>query len=443
MKTESIITRFAPSPTGNLHLGGARTALFNYLFTAKQNGRIILRIDDTDNERSRPEYEESIKSGLAWLGLSFDQEIKQSERTDIYRRYLKQLLAGGQAYVSTDEGGREPVIRFKNPNRLIRFTDLIRGNIEFDTSDLGDFVIAKDENRPLYHLASVIDDRELGITHIIRGEDHISNTPRQILITEALAVADEIKPTVAYAHIPLILAPDRSKLSKRHGAVDLRQYREQGYLPEAMINFLASLGWSAQAGKEGTNQEIFTLTELTKLFSLDGIQKSGAVFNQDKLDWFNREQIKRLPADELFTQIKNQLPENIFTRPTYSDERLRQIIPLITERITVFNDIRRLAEEGEYDFYFSPPGLAKEMLGPAKYLAQTKEIIDQIDKDDFTAEVIKDKLWDFATANGRGEVLWPLRVALTGREKSPDPFTVAAIIGKEETLSRISYALTL
>ncbi|MEK7506432.1 MAG: glutamate--tRNA ligase, partial [Patescibacteria group bacterium] len=211
-----VITRFAPSPTGNLHVGSARTALFNYLFTKKHGGTFLLRIEDTDKERSKKEFEDDILHGLSWLGISYDGEIvRQSERTVLYKTYLERIVASGAAYEAEENKDKTgKVIRFKNPNKTVAFHDLIRGDISFDTAELGDFVVAKDKETPLYHLAVVVDDHEMGITHVIRGEDHISNTPRQILIQEAIGAKRPL-----YAHIPLILAPDRSKLSKRHGAV--------------------------------------------------------------------------------------------------------------------------------------------------------------------------------------------------------------------------------
>ena len=265
----------APSPTGNFHVGSARTALFNFLFARKNNGKFILRIEDTDKERSKKEFEDDIFESLEWLGLKHDELYRQSERGEVYKSYIEKMLDEGSVYESDDK-----VIRFKNPNKKIKFNDLIRGEIEFDTTELEDFVIAKSVNEPLYHLAVVIDDFESGITHVIRGEDHISNTARQILIQEAIGA-----PRPIYAHLPLILAPDRSKLSKRkHGeSVSLDYYRNKGYSPAAIINYLALLGWNP-----GTEQEIFTLEELIKVFDLSRVHKGGAIFDEKKLAWVNR-----------------------------------------------------------------------------------------------------------------------------------------------------------
>ncbi|HRZ30202.1 MAG TPA: glutamate--tRNA ligase family protein, partial [Candidatus Paceibacterota bacterium] len=282
--TKEIITRFAPSPTGNFHIGGARTALFIYLFTKQNNGKYILRIEDTDKERSKSEYEEDILDSLKWLDLEHDELIRQSENIDYHRDCLKKLIENNKAYISQEEvkkeGDREEVIRFRNPNKKVTFIDLIHGEIVFDTTDLGDFIIAKDLDTPIFHLANVADDIKSGVTHIIRGEEHISNTPRQILIFEALGA-----PTIpTYAHIPLILDSDRAKLSKRkHGAyVWISEYRKKGYLPEALNNYLALLGWSPQAtnnNEQGTDDEILFREELLKRFDIKKVQRKGAIFD--------------------------------------------------------------------------------------------------------------------------------------------------------------------
>ncbi|MBI2065767.1 MAG: glutamate--tRNA ligase [Candidatus Zambryskibacteria bacterium] len=283
-KAKNVVVRMAPSPTGNLHIGTARTALFNYLFAKQNSGKFILRIDDTDKERSTKEFEKNILDGLSWLGLNYDELFRQSERTDIYLKYLKHIVENGSAYVSKEEvkeeGWRLEVIRLKNPNKKVIFDDMIRGQIEFDTTELGDFVVAKGLEEPLYHLTSVVDDIEMKVTHVIRGEDGISNTPRQILIQEAIGA---LRPV--YAHLPLILGSDRSKLSKRkHGEmVWIDTYKNRGVLPQAMINYLALLGWNP-----GTDQEIFTLDELIDIFDLSRVHKGGAMFDERKLAWVNK-----------------------------------------------------------------------------------------------------------------------------------------------------------
>src|SRR5690606_16076005 len=248
----------APSPTGKLHIGGVRTALFNYLFARQNGGKFILRIEDTDKERSKKEYEADILETFDWLTLEYDEFYRQSERTEIYEEQIKKLIDSGHAYISeenaNESGKRSSVIRFKNPNKEIIFNDLILGDIKINTTDLGDFVIAKDLNTPLYHLTVVVDDALMEISHVIRGQEHISNTPRQILILEALEFERPI-----YAHIPLILAPDKTKLSKRHGALAALEYRELGYFKEAILNFMALIGWNP-----GDEREIFSKEDLIK-----------------------------------------------------------------------------------------------------------------------------------------------------------------------------------
>ncbi|KKT38587.1 MAG: Glutamate-tRNA ligase [Parcubacteria group bacterium GW2011_GWA1_44_13] len=247
-----VITRFAPSPTGVLHIGSVRTALYSWLYARQNNGKFILRIEDTDKERSKKEFEDNIIDGLNWLGLKHDEFFRQSDRSVFYKERIIELIAKGAVYVSKEEpkepGERAEVIRFKNPNKVVTFRDEVRGDISFDTTELGDFVIAKDFDTPLYHFAVVVDDFDMGVTHIIRGDDAISNTPRQILIQEALGA-----PRPVYTHLPMILAPDKSKLSKRHGALAVTEYREEGYLPEAIINFVALMGWNP-----GNDQELLS-----------------------------------------------------------------------------------------------------------------------------------------------------------------------------------------
>lgn len=433
----NIVTRMAPSPTGVLHVGTLRTTLFNYLYARKHGGKFILRIEDTDKERSTKEFEKNILDGIEWAGLNYDELYRQSERTEIYKKYVKELLESGSAYVSEEkEGANKTVIRFRNPNQDIAFKDEVRGEVKFNTSDLGDFVIAKDEETPLYHLAVVIDDHEMGVTHVLRGEDHISNTPRQILIQRAIGAKE---PT--YAHFPLILASDRSKLSKRHGAVSVDDYKEMGYLPEALINFLALIGWNP-----GTEQEVFDLKDLVKNFSLNQVQKGGGIFNIEKLDWLNREHLRKLPEDKIITMFNNALTDEIKNLPNYNDEQLKKVVPILFDYIHKAGDLTQMAERGEVSYFFDNPKLSLTTLQGKKeipldqikkHLKKIYELLEIIDEKNFTAQVIKENVWDYASEEGRGEVLWPMRVALSGLEKSPDPFVISEVLGKEETLKRL------
>lgn len=441
MKPNAVITRFPPSPTGYFHIGSARTALFNYLFAKHAGGKIFLRFEDTDTERSKKEFEDDILSGLDWLGLALDRGafLRQSERTGVYRTHLTGLIEQGVAY-EAEESTVSPgmkVVRFRNPKKTVTFHDVIRGDVSFDTAELGDFIIARTHDLPLYHLAVVVDDAETGVTHIIRGEDHISNTQRQILLIEAFGFA---RPQ--YAHIPLILAPDKAKLSKRHGAVSIHEYRAQGFIPEALINYLALLGWNpglpAQAG--GKERELYTLEELVGEFSLERVHKSGAVFDIEKLTWFNHEYLRRLPDAE----FKKRLEE--FAHITI-DGRL---VPLLKERSRTLKEAADALAAGEYRFLTVSVFPDKELLLKAaqadadavkKHLKKVGELLAPLADGEFGAAAVRDAVFPYATQQGRAAVLWPLRVALSGAEKSPDPFTLAALLGKNTTLSRIGDAL--
>lgn len=438
-----VVTRFPPSPTGHFHIGSARTALFNYLFAMHEKGVMHLRFEDTDKERSREEYERDILAGLEWLGISYVPPVfHQSERTEIYKKHLSVLIEKGAAYEgeASEKDPAKKIIRFRNPNVDITFADAIRGDVTFHTGELEDFVIARNADEPLYHLAVVIDDHEFGITHIIRGEDHISNTARQILIAEALGF-----PRPVYAHIPLILAPDRSKLSKRHGAVSINEFRDAGYLPEAFVNYLALLGWHP-----GTDQELFSREELVERFSLDQIQKSGAIFDETKLKWFNREHILKLPSESFLAEAQRFLsPETM--RALSKKKMLEKLVPVMRERISTFGELRALDATGEFSFYADAPILKKEGLlwkeeSPEKahaHLARLKAFFELIPAKEWHDKAVKDAVWPYAEKEGKGSVLWPFRYALSGREKSPDAFTIAGIIGKDETEKRIERALEL
>ena len=423
---KSVITRFAPSPTGLFHIGSARTALFNYLYARKHNGKFILRVEDTDKTRSEKQYEDDITNGLKWLGLEWDEFHRQSERTEVYKKYLQKLLDEGKAYLD----GK--AIRFKNPNKKVVFKDLIRGEISTQTDDVGDFVIAKDLDTPLFHFTVVADDYEMGVTHIIRGEDHIPNTPRHILLQEALGFN-----VPNYAHLPLILAPDKSKLSKRHGAVSVSEYKNMGYLPEAITNFIAFIGWNP-----GDEREIFSKEELVKEFSLERIQKSAGIFNMERLDWYNREFLKKIPLKDLEINVAEELK-------TEDKVFVKKITPIIAGRINKISDIGEL-KMGELAFLFEEPEYVKEMLlwkkepdfnKTKKHLEEVVKLLSALNENDFNQDKIKKAVWDYAEKEGRGNVLWPMRVALTGLDKSPDPFAVAEVLGKEKTIQRLKYAV--
>lgn len=435
------VTRFAPSPTGLFHAGSYRTALFAYIFARQNKGKFILRIEDTDKERSRKEYEDNIMESLAWLGLSYDEFYRQSERTGLYTKYVQKLIDTGHAYVSKETpkepGDREEVIRFKNPNKKVSFDDLIRGHITFDTTELGDFVIAKSMDEPVFHLVNVVDDIEMGMTHIIRGEDHISNTPRQILIYEALGASVPM-----FAHIPLLLAPDRSKLSKRHGALSITEYRSQGYLPSALVNYMALLGWHPADEKE-----IMSLDDIIDKFSLDRVQKSGAIFDVDKLKWFNKQYISGLSDEQFSDYAVVFLPEWL----SIGSPDWKRMLPTIKEKVTTLADISALlSREGELGFIRGMAPIQAERLLwkkepdrrlAAQHVTKVIEFVSSIPEGSFNTESVRTAVWNYAEAKGKGNVLWPMRMALTGQDKSPDPFTCAHILGRKEALKRLEEAL--
>jgi glutamyl-tRNA synthetase len=428
-----------------LHLGTARSALFNYLYAKKYGGLFHIRIEDTDRARSTLEFEQDILASLAWLGLSADSTVRQSDQLSVHIEAIERLITTDKAYLSKEPAKDNPkqeveVVRLRNPGTQVTFHDEVRGSISFHTKELGDFVIARRRDEPLYNLAVVVDDASMGITHVIRGEDHISNTPRQILIQEALGYD---RPT--YAHLPLILAPDRSKMSKRKGAVSVDAYRREGYLPEALNNYLALLGWNP-----GTNQEVFTMAELIQVFSLDNIHKGGAVFDIEKLKWLNKTHRSNLPAQE---------QENLFLQALDEHSELRDILvrcPLaledILERYSTSGDFLKAVEEGVFTFYTKVPTILAENLVFKKDIApdllpqrlhKVCDLLDPIQEDHFTALKVKDAVWEYANQEGRGVVLWPLRYALTGLDRSPDPFLVAEALGKKETLARINTAINV
>jgi glutamyl-tRNA synthetase len=439
----SVKVRFPPSPTGYCHVGTARMAILNYLFAKKHGGTIYFRSEDTDKERSRREYEDDIKEQLRWLGLSWDDFSRSTELVGRHTAAMQKLVDEDKAYLSEEESKKEAgkkvqVVRLRNSGKVVTFNDVIRGEITIDTTDLGDFVIGRSIDDPLYNFAVVVDDASQGITHVIRGEDHISNTPRQILIQEALGY-----PRPVYAHYPLHLGSDRSKLSKRTGDVAVRSYREKGYLSEAVLNYIAVLGWTPPSGKE-----MLSLDEMIAEFELEDLHKSGAVFDMEKLRWYNREYLLKKPEAEFAAYVLPVLEKGIGGRGLPWDARVgTQLVPILKERISVAEDITEQAAAGEWDYFFADPSPEVSRLPDRKsdastatqHLSHIRQVLAGIEP--FTVESIKDSLWAYATEQGRGAVLWPLRYCLTAKDKSPDPFTVAAIIGKDATLRRIDAAL--
>lgn len=444
----NVVTRIAPSPTGYLHFGLARTALFSYLYAKTNGGEFVLRIEDTDSARNKPEYELDILEQLGWLGLTYDRSYRQSEHVNRHRELLHELITKDVAYVSKepakDDASRTvEVVRLRNAGERITFTDLVRGEITFDTTELKDFVIARSIDEPLFHFAVVIDDHDESVTHVIRGDDHISNTPRQILIQRALGFE-----TPAYAHLPLILMPDKSKMSKRKHETSLKHYREMGILPQAILNYLALLGWTPPSGKE-----IFSLEEMVVEFDLKDLHKSGAIFDIEKLRWFNREYLLVMRPDDFESVAIDRLRSALTSKNISWDEGAAlKLVPLIRERISVWQDIDTLVGEGEFDFFFSDPKPTPAQIpqkntnsaDASSNLVKVVELLEKVPDTNFSdPEKVKEAIWPYAEEKGRGNVLWPLRYSLSGRAKSPDPFFISSIIGKEACLRRLRSAVEL
>lgn len=438
-----VRVRLAPSPTGNLHVGTARTALFNELFARRAPGTFIIRSEDTDQARSSRAFEENILEGLRWLGITWDEgpdiggkhgPYRQSERTTLYQRALKQLLAQDLAYI--DENANK-VIRLRVAPQAITFTDRVRGSVTTHSDSWGgDFVIARSITDPLFHLAVVVDDAAQHITHVIRGEDHVSNTARQILIQRALGL-----PTPEYAHLPLLLDEQRKKLSKRSGETSLLAYRDLGYLPEAMVNYLALLGWNPK-----NNQEFFTHEELVAAFTLDDIQKSGAVFSLTKLNAVNKHYLRQLSPEQLLQQVRPFLEEQGIEK---GDSAYWQgAVATEQERVATLKELAEAVQlfapswPGEYaaDTLIWKKSTKEATLN---LVQQLHEYLTKLPADDFTTQKLEQTLLTWIDDNqlGRGDTLWPLRVALTGKEHSPGPFEVAAVLGKTEALRRLASAL--
>ncbi|PIT98049.1 MAG: glutamate--tRNA ligase [Candidatus Andersenbacteria bacterium CG10_big_fil_rev_8_21_14_0_10_54_11] len=437
-------TRIAPSPTGNLHVGTARAALYNELFARQQGGAFIVRIEDTDQERSGAAYEANILEGLRWLGLIWDEgpdvgggagPYRQSERQEGYRQAIHQLLESGAAY-RVEDG---QAIKLRVPDQEVVFTDLIRGEVRTPSSSWGgDFVIARNEKSPVFHLAVVVDDAAQRISHVIRGEDHISNTARHILLQQALGM-----PSPKYAHLPLLLDEQRRKLSKRAGDVDLLAYRERGFLPAAMLNYLALLGWNSK-----TDREIFTHEELITAFRLTDVQKGGAIFSEQKLVSINKDYLRRLSPEELLKHAKPfleaagiQVTDRSYWAAALATEQERVgTLAELPEAVAFF--IR------DWQPKFEAPLLVwkkSDAVASAKRLDAVTAYLSDRSAAAFTVQTLEHDLlaWIDDQGLGRGDTLWPMRVALTGREHSPGPFAVAAVLGKDETLRRLRAARQL
>jgi len=463
---EKIVVRFAPSPTGFLHIGGARTALFNYLFARHHSGMFRLRIEDTDKNRSRQEFTDQILSAMAWLGLKPDGEIIfQSERTEYYRDAVEKLLATGKAYrcfctreeiearrgtdpgwkydrkcasLSEDEineninAGKSFVVRLKIPETVVQFKDMVRGDMRFDSKEFEDFIIVRSDGSPIYHLTVVADDYDMGITHVIRGDDHLSNTPKQIFLYRALGI-----PAPEFAHIPLILGPDKKRLSKRHGATSVEEYRRMGFLPEALTNFIALLGWNP-----GDDREIMGMEELVREFSIERISGNAAVFDFEKALWLNSRYIAALPDNELvdiFIELYRnkgvniEMSERIIRIANLLRPRVKTTVELWDAGVFFFKQPQAYDEKGVRK-HFSPENTVKILEADADLIQSCEPFIEK---------ELETRLRAMAEREGEkaARFIHPLRLALTGSTASPGIFETIVLIGRDECVRRIENAV--
>lgn len=475
---EKVVTRFAPSPTGFMHVGGVRTALFAYLFARKHKGAFILRIEDTDRVRHVEGAVEHIMETLRWAGISWDYgpdknnpfgSAIQSERLPMYRAYAEKLVKKGLAYPDpyTPEeveefreqakrehrpflfrdhrpkqfepwDGTKP-LRLKTPTiKRMEWHDEVRGDLEAGEEMLDDFILIKADGYPTYNMAHIIDDAEMGVTHIMRADEFIASTPRFLSLYEAM----DITPPKFVTLPPILRADKKKKMGKRDGAQDVLEYRTQGYMPEAVVNFLALTGWNP-----GTDQEIFTIDELVNAFDIGGIQTGGALLNEDKLLWMNREHLLRMDKDDFAAFARSFVPERITKLPQWNEGRFAKLIPTLRERVSTGGEITECFEQGEYDYVFAPIMLDPAMVQWKKdtsardalpRLRYTAEVLSALDEEN-DRETIERALMPYAEQVGKGEVLWPLRVALSGRERSPDPFTLIHVLGTAESYRRVLY----
>lgn len=414
-----ITTRIAPSPTGLAHIGTAYTALFNFAFSKKQNGKFLLRIEDTDQKRNVKDGEKAIFEGLKWLGLNWDGEpVIESERLDIYKKYVQKLLSEDKAY--KEDGG----VMLKVPNKDTSWNDLVRGEITFPKDQIKNFAIQKKDGFPTYNFAVVVDDHEMGITHVIRAEDHISNTPRQIAAYNALGLK-----VPEFAHIPLLRNKDKSKISKRKNPISISWYKKEGYLPEALVNFLCLLGWSHPEAKEK-----FSLQEFIENFSLDRVQKTGPVFNIEKLDWLNKQYIQELNNSEFAKLVK---PLSSFKDHPKFDEIIKETGNLVKPRISTLKEFDQLA-----GFYFGKPKPEQSLYtqNSQSHLNSSLKALESVNN--WSLENINEALLQSVKQNNfhTGKFFMDLRIAIAGKKVTPPINESIAILGKEETIKRIKTA---
>jgi len=423
--------RFAPSPTGFLHIGGARTALYNYLFARATGGAFILRIEDTDVTRSTGEMVGTIIESMKWLGLEWDEgPYYQSKRLELYQCAAAELLKNGRARYEETEKGR--AIRFMTSKDRIVIDDIVHKKIEFDAKLIEDFIIVKSDGFPSYNFACVVDDNDMGITHIIRGDDHISNTPRQVMLYRALGYG-----LPSFAHIPMILGEDGSRLSKRHGATSVMEYKKAGFLPDALVNFLALLGWSPKG-----NVEILPIEDMCRRFALEDVKRTAARFNTEKLSWMNAHYIKSRPAEKLLAEARAFLADEGIDLSAFSDEWMSRLLELVRERLTTLKD---LSEQNSFFFKDEieiKPESAQKILFKDKAAARAvlEKVLEKISPlDDFTASRLEDILRGLSEELGLGfkKIAQPVRVSVTGTHVSPPLFGTLELLGRQRVIERL------
>ena len=426
MAQEKVRVRFAPSPTGFLHIGGARTALFNWLYARHTGGEFILRIEDTDRARSEDRFRDEILESLKWLGLDWDGElVYQSQRFELYREYAQKLVDQGRAF------HEDKAVKFKIPPENVRIKDIVYGDVHFDNSLMDTLVIIKSDGAPTYNFSCVIDDALMGVNLVIRGDDHISNTPKQIALYQALGLAEP-----SFAHVPMILGSDGTRLSKRHGATSVLQYRELGFVPEALVNFLALLGWSP-----GNNIELMDQKELFERFSLERINRKSAIFDLDKLEWMNGQYLQKMALSRLMEEVR-PFSQAVFPDKT-GDAKLQQIIELFRGRF------RTLAQFSKESHYFFEDKIVLNSAAVEKYLSnsEAKKRISLLkgkleDLPIFDAVSTEKATRELAAELGlkAGDLIHPTRVAITGEAVSPGLFQIMELMGRDCVVKRISAA---
>ncbi|MFH1227667.1 MAG: glutamate--tRNA ligase [Planctomycetota bacterium] len=437
MTTEKVRVRFAPSPTGYLHIGGARTALYNYLFARHHKGTLVLRIEDTDQVRSTDDSMRAIIDSLKWLGIDWDEgPFFQSSRKDIYKQYAQKLLDEGKAVYEEDPAKGKAVVFKMPPGPAIQMTDLIHGNIKFEREFVGDIVLIKSDGFPTYNFACVVDDSEMSISHVIRGDDHVSNTPKQIILYETLG-----KPVPKFGHMPLIMGEDGSRLSKRHGHTSVGEYMDIGYLPEAMFNFLSLLGWSP-----GDDTELMSRDDIINRFTIERVKNKPAQFNLKKLTWMNSHYLKQLPKERLYALAQPYFTKAGYDLTKFDEAKLIRLVDLYRERIKVLSEISEVTK-----FFFSDKPVYQQeavdkFIKPPESRAMLELVSVEMDKlITLEHETLEKILRGICEAKGVKfqAVAQPIRVALTGLTVSPPIFETMELIGLDKVKIRIKEALTL